>query len=334
MTTEYFVRRLANFFLVVFVAASVNFWVPRLAPGDPVGAMLQRFQTRGQAIEHSAQIIETYRERFGLDESLVSQYGSFLESTFTFNFGYSLSYFPVPVADIIARSIPWTLGLLVASTMIAFFLAVLIGALFVWRGTPRAARAFSWLLVGVSAVPYYLIALILLYLLAFAVPLFPTGGVAGIGEITRGLSFGGMMETVYHSILPALSIVLASLGGTALSMRGMMVTVLGEDYLFYAEARGLRERRVFLRYAVRNAILPQVTQFAISLGNIVSGAVLVEVIFSYPGMGMVLVEAIRGTDYTLIQGITFILVLSVAGAVFLVDLINPYLDPRITYRAK
>lgn len=331
MTRRYLRNRALNLLLVIWLAATVNFITPRLAPGDPISGILDRLESQGQVIANSAEMIERYRERFGLDDNLFVQYLRYLRSVVTFDLGYSLTYFPASVGEIIGRALPWTLGLLITSTLIAFVCAIVLGALFAWRGTPRMLKLVTWLLVGISAVPYYLLAIMLLFFFAFTLGWFPTGGTTRIGNLMTGFSWSWLVDTIYYSTLPALSIILASVGGTALSMRGMMVTVLGEDYLFLAEAKGLPERLIFFRYAVRNAILPEITGLAISLGNVVSGAILVEVLFSYPGMGYILVDAIRGADYTLVQGITFILVLSVAVAVFVIDLINPRLDPRILH---
>lgn len=331
MSLLYLRNRLFNLLMVIWLAATINFLVPRLVPGDPVGAILDRLESQGQIVANSAEIIALYRARFGLDDNLFMQYLRYLRGVLTFDYGYSLSNFPATVGEIIARALPWTLGLLVTSTLISFAIAIVLGALFAWRGTPRAARLLTWVLVGLGAIPYYLLAILLLFFFAFTLNWFPTGGTTRIGNMATELSWSTVWDTLYYSTLPALSIILASIGGTALSMRGMMVTVLGEDYLFLAEAKGLHERLIFFRYAVRNAILPQVTGLAISLGNVVSGAILVEVLFSYPGMGYLLINAIRGADYTMIQGITFILVVSVAVAVFIIDLINPRLDPRILY---
>jgi peptide/nickel transport system permease protein len=331
MTPRYLARRLLTFLLVVWVAASVNFLMPRLAPGDPIGAILEGLEAQGQVIPNSAELIAAYRERFGLDDSLGVQYLRYLRGVATFDLGYSLSYFPATVWEIIGRALPWTLGLLLTTTLLSFAAATILGALFAWRGTPGAVRALAWVLVTLGAIPYYLLAIILIFVFGYTFELFPTGGTARIGSLDQALSPERILDIVYHSTLPALSIILASVGGGILGTRGMMVTVLGEDYLLLAEAKGLPERRIFLQYALRNALLPQITALAISLGNVVSGAILVEVLFGYPGMGYVLVQAIRGADYTLVQGITFILVVAVAAAVLVIDLINPRIDPRIVY---
>ena len=332
MTVGYIVRRLGVFLLIVWITATINFIVPRLAPGDPVQAMLGRLEEQGGKVENSAKLIEEYRAMFGLDDPLWLQYVKYLAATARLDMGYSLTQFPVRAIDIIKDGLPYTIGLLTVTTLLAFGIGIIAGALLVWRGTPRAAKMFIPLLMIIAPIPYYLLAMLLLFLLAFTFRIFPHTGVVAIGRIATGsLDVGYLLDIVYHSILPGLSIILSSVGGWALGMRGMMVTVQGEDYLTLAEAKGLRGRWIFLRYALRNAMLPQLTGLAISLGHIVSGATLVELIFGYPGVGYRLYQAITSADYTVMQGITFILVMSVAIAILIIDLLYPRLDPRITY---
>ncbi|HEV8536270.1 MAG TPA: ABC transporter permease [Candidatus Limnocylindria bacterium] len=330
MTAVYVLRRTAMLALVVWAAASFNFLVPRLAPGDPVGAILAQITRQGGSVAGSAEIIASYRATFGLDEPLGVQYLRYLAALARFDLGPSLTSFPTPVMEIIGRALPWTIGLLVASTLIAFVVGTILGALMAWRGTPAFARFLLPPLVALAAVPYYLLAIVLVSVLAFGLRIFPSAGTVSVGALPAfDLATAG--DVLYHSLLPALSIVLAAIGGWMLGMRALVVSVIGSDFLVLAEAKGLPPRRVFLVYALRNAILPQITGLAISLGTIASGAVLVEVIFSYPGLGYLLLQAIQNADYTLIQGITFVLVLAVGLAIYVLDLLYPVLDPRISY---
>jgi peptide/nickel transport system permease protein len=324
------VRRLLVFVAVVWIAATINFVVPRLAPGDPVTGIIQRMAQQGMRIEGYEQLVREYRRMFGLDDPLPIQYLKSVTAMLRGEMGYSLSYFPAKVSELIQRSIWWTIGLLSTATLIAFVLGTVLGAVLAWHSTPRLARLILPLFMTFGAIPSYLVAILLLYVFAFGLKILPSSGAISTGE-QLALTPKAMLDVIRHSILPALSIVLASLGGWALGMRGMMVTVIGEDYLTLAEAKGLRERRIFWRYAVRNAILPQITSLAIALGHVASGALLVEVIFAYPGIGWLLYTAIANSDFALIQGITFILVLSVAIAILILDLLYPWLDPRITY---
>lgn len=332
MTIQYVLRRLGIFVLIIWATATINFVIPRLAPGDPVSAMLGTMSEQGATIENSAVIIEGFRKRFGLDDPIYIQYLKYLWAMARLDMGYSLAHFPAKVTDIIGTAAPYTLGLLSVTTVITFTLGILAGALLVWRGTAKAAKALISLFMFIAPIPYYLLAMVLMFLLSFTLHIFPHSGVASVGRIAgEGFDLGYALDILYHSTLPALSIIIGGIGGWALGMRGMMVSVLGEDYLVLAEAKGLKERRIFMRYAVRNAMLPQFTGLAISLGFIVSGATLVEYIFTYPGMGYQLNRAIQSSDYPVIQGITFFLVLSVATAILIIDLIYPKLDPRITY---
>jgi len=330
LTKAYIARRLLVFLAVVLVAATVNFIVPRLAPGDPVDAMLQRMMSQGAQFEGRAELVKEYRKMFGLDDSLPLQYIKYLKNTARLDLGYSLSTFPAKVMYLIRRSLPWTIGLLSVSTIIAFGVGITMGALMGWRGTPRMVRNLLPLMMTFAAIPYYLMAILLLYVFAFGLNLFPASGAYSTGT-TSGFNLSFIADVLYHATLPALSIVLVGVGSWALGMRGMMVTIAGEDYLTLAKAKGLKRARIFWRYGVRNAMLPQVTALAIALGHVVSGAVLVEIMFAYPGIGYLLYQGISNADYTLIQGITFFLVLSVAAAILVLDLLYPRLDPRITY---
>lgn len=327
MTWSYVLRRFAMFVAVLWLAVTVNFIVPRMAPGDPTAAVLEQLLSRGQQVQGAADIVASYRARFGLDDPILLQYGRYLLNTFRLDLGTSISYFPQSVSRAILGALPWTIGLLAVSTAIAFLLGSLIGALIAWPGAPRFVKGFAPFLMVLSAIPYYLLALIILYVFAIWTGWFPLGG--AYTSQASGLSLSNVADLVYHAFLPALSIVLAGVGFWALGMRGAMVGVLGEDYLTLAEAKGLRPGRIFFGYAMRNALLPQVTALAIALGTAASGSVLVEVAFSYPGVGYLLYNALRSSDYFLIQGVAFFLVLTVAVSVLVLDLIYPLLDPRI-----
>lgn len=330
---NYFLRRIGMFFLVVFVAASFNFMIPRLAPGNPIGAITSRMAQASAGIENGQAMFEAYRERFGLNDPMYVQYLRYLWNSIRFDFGESLSAYPAGVWEIIRPAIGWSIGLIATSVIITFILGVTVGALLAWKGTPKWVQALLPLTMIWGVLPYYLLALLLLYALAFTNDIFPMSGAYDSG-IPRGFSWAFISNVAYHAVLPALSIVLSSLGLWALTMRGLMVNTIGEDYMLLAEAKGLPRRRIFWWYAVRNAIPPQVTHLAIALGHVVSGAILVEIIFAYPGLGYQLYQSITNSDYTVIQGITLLLAVSVGFAVLIIDLIYPRLDPRVTYVAE
>lgn len=330
LNLNYFLRRLGMFFLVVFVAASFNFMIPRLAPGNPIGAITSRMAQASAGIENGQAMFEAYRERFGLNDPMYVQYFRYLWNSIRFDFGESLSAYPAEVWEIIRPAIGWTIGLIATSVIITFILGVTAGALLAWKGTPKWVQFLLPLTMIWGVLPYYLLALLLLYALAYTNDIFPMSGAYDTG-IPKEFSWEFISSVAYHAVLPALSIVLSSLGLWALTMRGLMVNTIGEDYMMLAEAKGLPRRRIFWWYAVRNAIPPQVTHLAIALGHVVSGAILVEIIFAYPGLGYQLYQSITNSDYTVIQGITLLLAVSVGFAVLIIDLIYPRLDPRVTY---
>ena len=332
MQPAYIARRFGVLLLIVWLAASLNFFLPRLSGQDPVHTkLLQQAALGGYVQSGIAEMTREYERRFGLDRPLWRQYLSYLGDATRLDFNYSIANYPRTVRELIADALPWTLGLLGTTTLISFAIGTLLGALLAW---PRAPRWMRWLmppLWALHAIPFFLLGLILTYVLAFQVPLLPIFGGYSAGA-SPGLSWSFAWDVVQHALLPALSIILVSIGGWALGMRGMMVTTMGEDYVLFAEAKGLKAPTVFLRYCLRNAMLPQVTALALALGQILSGAVLVEVIFGYPGIGTLLFHAIRENDHFVIQGIVFSIIVALGLTTFVLDVIYPWLDPRISYR--
>jgi peptide/nickel transport system permease protein len=329
MTPGYVARRLAFFVFIVWVTATAIFAIVHLAPGDPVTYQVGRMATQGQGVANGPQLIAQYRREFGLDKPLLDQYWSYMWQLAQGNLGYSITNFPTRTTTLIGTALPWTLGLLFSTVIISFVLGSLLGGLMAWNTTPRIVRSLLPALMVLSAVPYYLLALGLLYVFAYRTQLLPASG--GRGVLNQSSGFGAVVDIFDHSLLPALSIILAMVGFWMLGMRSLMISVLGSDYLLLAEAKGLSERRIFLRYAMRTAIVPQVTVLAIWIGYVVSGAILVEAIFAYPGLGLLLVRAIDSRDYPVIQGIGLVIVISVAGSILLLDLLYPFIDPRIRY---
>lgn len=331
MRPSYLLRRIGFFLIIIWVAATVNFLLPRLTGQDPIREKLMREALLGGKTQSGLEeIIKTYELKFGLDRPFHVQYLAYMGDVLRGDFNYSIAHYPNRVVDMIFDALPWTVGLLGITFLLSFSVGTLLGALFGW---PRAPRSLQWLfgpLLSLNAVPYFLLGLLLLYGFAFAIKIFPSGGGYERG-IIPSLSWSFILNIAYHAILPALSIMLAQMGGWALGMRAMMVTTQGEDYMIFADAKGLSERTLFFRYAVRNAILPQVTGLALLLGQLISGAVLVEWVFQYPGIGSVLFRAIRESDYFVVQGIVFFLIATVGLATLLLDVLYPLLDPRISY---
>ncbi len=333
LTTSYLVRRIGMFFLTVWLGATIIFLIPRLSPGDPVDAIIGRLMTEGSNIENGERLVQSWRERFGLDQPLYIQYLKYLYNAIRFDTGYSLAFFPSRVDDMVRRAMPWTIGLLAVATIISFVLGNLVGALLAWRGTPQIAR---WLLpfsMTFTAIPAFMLGLLLISFFSFGLDWFPFAGAYDRGQ-TPGLNWSFIKNMVWHAILPASAIVLVRLGGWALGMRGMMITTDGEDYMILAEAKGLSPWRIFWQYGIRNAILPQVTALGVGLGAIAGGAIVVELIFTYPGMGYLLYQGILNNDFTLIQGIVFYVIVGVSIAVLILDILYPLLDPRISYQRK
>ncbi len=332
MNLRYLLTRLGSFVLVIFVAVTLNFIVPRLASGDPVTQRLEAMANQGTALGGDfTKLVEAYKKKFGYDKPLWQQYLNYWGDIFQGDLGYSISRYPARSWDIIRRALPWTVGMLGTATLLAFSVGTLAGALLAWPSTPAAlTKAIIPLFIVFSAIPYYLLGLLLLFLFSLTYPVFPTGGGHSI-FMRPGFNLPSIIDILKHATLPALSIVLASIAFWALGMRGMMVTVQGEDYMTLAEAKGLSRSRLFFRYGLRNAFLPQATHLAMAMGHVVSGAVLVEVIFRYPGIGFALYESIIGKDFFVMQGILLLLILSIAFTLMVMDLIYPLLDPRVSY---
>lgn len=328
---KYLLERLVIFVATIFISVTVVFFVPRMVPGEPLGAVMNNLAAMGGSL-NARDLIEEYRRLFGLDRSLWAQYISFLRELMRGNLGYSISSFPSHVTDLLKSAIPWTIGLLTLTTLISWVLGSIVGAVVGWRG--RKAGIFR-MLVPVALVlyttPYYILAIILVFLFAFYWRLFPLSGAHSVG-VRPELTLNFAVDVLHHGMLPALSIVLVSLGWWFLSMRSLIISLKGEDYILNAEAMGIGERRILWGYAFRNALLPQATGLAISLGHIVGGALITEVIFAYPGLGYLIYNSIKSLDYPVIQGGVLLIVFSVALANFMIDIAYPLIDPRIRYQ--
>lgn len=333
ISVNYLLRRLLVFFLTLWVAATLIFIIPRLAPGDPISAMIARLSYQAGFVENSDLIIEGWKERFGLNDPVYVQYIRFMGGILQGDLGYSLARFPSTVTELVGRALPWTIGLVGVATIIFFIVGNLLGALLAWRKTPRVARAMIPMSMIFTSIPPLLAGLLLVYVFGFLFKFFPQGYSYSY-KLTPALSLEFIANVLHHGFLPAMSIVLVTFGYWSLGMRGMMVTIEGEDYMILAQAKGLKPFYVLYRYMIRNAILPQMTALALSIGTLVSGAVLVEIIFNYNGMGTLIYTAIREQDFGLIQGTSFILITTSAIAVLIIDLSYPLIDPRISLEGR
>jgi peptide/nickel transport system permease protein len=331
MRLDYLVKRVGLFLLILWLASTVNFFLPRLGGQDPIRAQLgAQAAMGGNSQVGMKEMIAEYDERFGLNKPLYEQYFTYLSDTARLDFNFSMASYPTKVINIIWRSLPWTITLLGVTTLLSWTLGTVIGAMLSQPNAPRILRYILAPILTLSAIPFFLLGLLLIYLLGFQLKWFPLAGGYDQG-LLPALDPKIIANMVYHSILPALSIILASIGFWTLGMRGVMISTHGEDYLLFAQSKGLRGATVFWRYAIRNALLPQLTALALALGNVVSGAVLVEVIFQYPGVGSLLYQSIRSSDFYMIQGVVFMIIVAIGLATLLLDLIYPWLDPRISY---
>ncbi len=332
MSVSYIVRRFLIFLAIIWAAATFNFLLPRLGGQNPIREKLVSQSALSGAVQAGLDaMVKDFETKFGLDKPLWQQYLTYLSDMSHFDFNYSIDNYPRKVIDMIADALPWSIALLLVTTLLGFIIGNILGALLAWPGAPNFLKYVMPPILMMSAIPYFLLGLILVYVFGFYLGVFPMYGGYKTGTIPT-LTLGFIWDVLWHTMLPALSIILVSTGGWALGMRSLMIMTQGEDYVIFADAMGLRNRTNFAQYAIRNALLPQVTALALALGQIVSGAVLVEVIFGYPGIGTMLYQAIRGSDYYLVQGIVFIVIVAIGLATFILDIIYPLLDPRITYR--
>jgi peptide/nickel transport system permease protein len=326
---NYLAERMVIFLATILISVTVVFFVPRLVPGDPLGALLANMAAVGGGSSGSEALVAEYRERFGLDQSMVAQYFSYLRELVQGNLGYSIAIFPTRVSTLLWNAIPWTIGLLTVTTLVSWVLGSVLGALVGWsQGRSRVLQGLVPVALLLYTTPYYILAILLVFAFAFYWPIFPLSGAYPAGmDPSFSLSFAG--EVIRHGALPALSIILVSLGWWFLSMRSLIISEQGQDYILWAEAKGLPRRRIFWTYAFRNALLPQTTGLALSLGHIVGGALITEVIFAYPGLGWLIYNSIKGADYPVIQGSILLIIVTVAAVNFVLDLAYPLIDPRI-----
>jgi peptide/nickel transport system permease protein len=323
------VRRLLFLVLVIWSASTITFFVPHISSRS---AIRERFaelaRTGGFAPADLEKIVASMEHQFGLDKPLASQYVTYMSNVLHLDFGYSLKKYPSTVIDVIMQALPWTIGLLLVTTILAFLIGNLLGAVAAWPRSPQWLRAFATPFVLLTGVPPVLMGVLLLFFVGFRLQLLPLGGAYSIGAIPNW-SWDFAIDVGKHQILPALALIFGSVGGWVLSMRGMGVTIQGEDYVNFAEHKGLTSGRIFRDYYLRNALLPQVTGFALALGTVVTSAIVVEGIFYLPGIGSALNDAIQANDFPVIYGIVIFITIAVATLMALMEFVYPLLDPRI-----
>lgn len=328
---NYYVRKLGFYAVALWAALTLNFIIPRLMPGNPIDILLAKLQQRGGTVDASTR--HAFELLLGGDSSqpVIVQYVQYLVNVLRGDLGTSVTYFPAPVTEVIGQSLPWTIMLVGISTVIATMIGVGLGAFAGWKpGTWLDSLVPATTLL--AAVPYFWLALIFVYFFATTMHILPAQGGYDV-VLTPGWNAEFIGSSIRYGFMPALTIVIASLGGWLLGMRNMMVSTLSEDYILTAQAKGLRSGRILRTYAARNAVLPSVAGFAISLGFVVSGSIVTEQVFSYPGIGSKLLSAVTNNDYALMQGIFLYITLAVLGANLIVDLFYGVIDPRTRARS-
>ena len=328
---RYIGNRFLQFLLIIFIADSITFLLPRMIPGDPIREQLtSKAAAAGTNNIDINAWVKTYNERFGLDQPLWKQYLNYWSDMIHLDFGFSLFSYPATVMSKITSALPWTIGFMSVSILLSFLVGSALGALLAWPNSPRFLQGMVPPLMVISAIPFYLFGMALIWIFAVLLRILPIGGGADPTLIMRR-DWNTALNILKHAILPSMAMMINQIGSWSLGMRAVMVPILSEDYITFANAKGLPNRNIFLRYGVRNALLPQVTGLAISFGMILSGGVIIESIFNYPGIGSLIFAAINQKDYFMINGTVSIMVFLVATALLIVDLVYPLIDPRIRF---
>lgn len=321
---KYYLRKTGYFVLTLWAAITLNFIIPRLQPGDPAEIMVTQLAGRGEVDPAQVQAI---RAMLGYaNDNVFIAYWEYLKQLAQGDLGISFTYFPFPVTEVIWQALPWTLGLVGVTQILAFMIGTLLGAFAAWR---RNSRFDSVVTVGstfMGNLPSFWIGMIILFVLAYELGWFPAVG--GYGYTTPGWNWLFINDVLAHATLPAITLMVTAPIGFILGMRNTMVQELGGDYIRLAQAAGLPDRKVALGYAARNALLPTVTSFALSLGVLMSGSILIEQVFDYPGMGRLMGEATSNRDFPLMQAILLTTITIVLTASFVVDLLYGVIDPR------
>ena len=322
---RFLARRVAFYLATSWSAITLNFLIPRLMPGDPASVIVRQLQRQsGESV--SPEAVAAIQKLFGDPRaSLLEQYWDYLTSIARLDFGLSVSRFPTPVSELLADGLPWTLMLVGITTVVAFVLGTGLGIAAGWKPGGRLDGFLSPMSTFLTAVPYFWVALIALYVFGLVLGWFPLGG-GYDPDLYGGPGFTG--SVLLYMVMPAMTIIFSAFGGWLLGMRNMMITTVSEDYVLLGKAKGLSSSRVMFRYAARNALLPSVTGFAMAIGGVLGGALLTEIVFSYPGIGYLLYDAVSKRDYPLMQGVFLLTTLTVLLANFIADSVYVMIDPR------
>lgn len=329
--TKYIIIRFIQTLIVIFIGITIVFFAPRFTPMDPVQSVIMRAYSQSTVDPQVIQnLVETLKDLYGLRGSIWEQYFRFWKHLLMGDLGPSFTMFPTPVIEIILKALPWTVGLLLTSTLIAWIIGIILGTLVGYFPNNKFSKILSVIITCLYPVPYYIIALILIFIFCYIFPIFPLMGGVSIG-LKPSFSWNFITSVIKHGFLPAVSLVIGTTCFIFMTQRALVSTLIGSDFVVFSEIAGLSRKKIFF-YLVRNSMLPQITDLALFLGSIFGGALMTEIVFSYPGIGQILYSAILQSDFNLIMGISIFSVVGVAFAAFILDLIYPLLDPRIRVR--
>jgi len=331
MSLKTLIQRLLFLVLVVWAASTITFFIPRISSKNPIRERFAELaRTGGFSPQDMETIVAAYNQKFGLDKPLWQQYVDYVSSIARFDLGVSFNKYPKTVWELIMEALPWSMALLSVTTVLSFIIGNLLGAVAAWPRAPQWLRTVATPFILLQGVPPVLLGILLIFFVAFRFKLLPISGSYSIGTVPS-LSPEFMLDVSRHQILPALSLIFGTVGGWVLSMRGMGVTIQGEDYVLFAEHKGLDGYTIFKDYYLRNAMLPQVTGLALALSSVVTSGVVIEQMYGLPGLGTVLSSAIQSNDFLVIYGIVLFITITVATLMVGVELLYPLLDPRIRH---
>lgn len=322
-------KRFLQLAAVIFAGTSLAFVIAKLSPVSPVETIIGRVTNQAGMSPTAIQSLrETYTELFGLDLPLHEQYINFWARLFTGDFGPSLIAYPTPAMELIMTALPWTVGLLSVSIFLTWIIGNVLGGLAGYYQNNRILKGVGVVAIGIQPIPYYIVAFLMVIIFGYLWPVLPISGGFSM-SVRPGWTPEFILSVLHHALLPASSLVLVGMGTWFFGMRALVSNIVTEDYVTYAELAGVNQKRIVTRYVMRNAFVPQLTALAMALGQIFSGTIITEQVFAYPGLGTLLIRAVNGGDTTLVLAVSCISVIAVAGAIFIIDLIHPFLDPRV-----
>lgn len=332
-TLTYILRRIGLYLITLWGSLTASFLFFRMLPGDPIAGIIAQLQTRGQyaSIDDSQEMVEYYQKEFGLNGSMWDQYISYYRNVLTqFDFGPSVLSYPTPATDLILRALPWTVALIGVATLLGWVLGVLLGTLTAWKRKSRWSEAVTNFSLLFSHIPAYFVALVMVIFFAYRWKLLPPSG-AYSATLHPSWSLDFILSAIKYGTLPVMATVVVAVANWMLSTRALVVSILGEDFLTYANAKGLTPRRILTTYVLRNAWLPQIAALGMAMGSVVSGNILVERLFRYPGVGNLLVDSVIIKDVNTAMAVVTLLIFMVLTINLIIDLTLPLFDPRVKF---